>query len=131
MHRLPVHHPCEEQEEERQDGKDLQEALDEVLLVVDQRPTGQFSESLYIKLNHNCYSVIMSKTRYYILNLTFVDGIEQQFQVDLCLRTAGLAGCYDGIALQGGFGIEHIHPASGRAYDTRRCISPESQLPRR
>ena len=53
MHRLAVHHPCEEQEEECQDGKDLQEALDEVLLVVDQRPLCQFSESLYIKLNHN------------------------------------------------------------------------------
>lgn len=44
----------------------------------------------------------MSKTRYYVLYLTFVDGIEQQFQVDLRLRTAGLAGCYDGIALQEG-----------------------------
>ena len=108
MHRLAVHHPCEEQEEECQDGKDLQEALDEVLLVVDQRPLCQFSESADIKLYHNCYSVIMSKTSYYVLNLTFVDGVEQQFQVDLCLRTAGLARRYDGIALQRGFGIEHI-----------------------
>ena len=57
----------------------------------------------------------MSKTRYYVLYLTFVDGIEQQFQVDLRLRTAGLAGCYDGIALQGGFGIEHILHLVGRA----------------
>ena len=57
----------------------------------------------------------MSKTSYYVLNLTLVDGIEQQFQVDLCLRTAGLARYYDGISLQRGFGIEHILHLVGRA----------------